>query len=219
MNDKSTIELKVREVLTDANLDRRQAEDILKLWRENCRSSYDAVSKTSTAVIFLALVFTLLSTASLSEVSVFGLKFKQVDVPLLILHVSCSFLFYRAVTTYAFAQLVGEAIREADYQLYKSWQTKGLLDLVMPPAPIEIEQALANIEDTGSFFERVANAWGVLLVFLSCLGVGGWFYWSCKVLYSSASIPAPLSIAAIVVCGLFLLRAIFAFAHFLHRGA
>jgi hypothetical protein len=90
-----TIELRVRALLTGDGIDKKQAEELLKLWRDNYKLCYGLAAKNCAGLVFLMLVFSLLATASLDELTVFGLKFKNLDTPLLIVYASCGYRRYR----------------------------------------------------------------------------------------------------------------------------
>jgi hypothetical protein len=107
------IPTRVREIFTEQKGDHRQGEELLKLWRENSRETYKEAQKSGSSFLLLALTFSLLATTSLDESTVFGLKFRSVQVPLTLLYIAAGYLFYRAISLYSFAQLIEGCIREA----------------------------------------------------------------------------------------------------------
>lgn len=97
------------------------AEKLLVLWTTNYRFTSDQLSASLRSLLLVALVFTLLATANVSEPSLFGLKFGRPDPPLLLSYLVAGFLFYRVITLFTFSQVIESAIRAVYYRLYENW--------------------------------------------------------------------------------------------------
>jgi len=195
----------------------QQAQDLLKLWRENYRETYKSAEKTGLKLVSSILIFSLLATANLNEVAFFGLKFNNVQVPLIILHVICSYLFYRLTSLFVFAQLIDEAVREVMFRLYPDWQGQGLSDLCDFPSLFQIENSLGNLGAKKSVFETIANYWTVGITVVVGLVFIGWLAWATNRMFVHQNISLTILLPAITISLLCVLRGIFVVIHAMSR--
>ena len=204
------INTKVEELLagTDNNLE--IGKEIARLWRENYKATYELAQKNSLTLATLALTFSLFATASIgTETSLFGMKFDSMDTPLIILYPTCSYLFYRVLSLFAFAQLAAEALRATETYMWKSWQEKGLVDLADFPSVLQIENTFHNVDSTGPL--RLVAMWSARIILLFALVAAlCWFCWGAYILVTRESITHVLSIPLVVVAVLFIVRALLA---------
>lgn len=201
----ASIESKVQS-LFEAGDQRPIAEKLLGIWIESHRLASSLVASNMRAMLLLILVFTMLASATASELTVFGLTFKSVSAPLALSYSVAAFLFYRVASLFAFSQMTESAMRAAYFHLYADWQTAGLTDLGSYPLPPQIETALANVEDRTSIFAKTADITSATMLLVSLFGFVGWFTWGAYMLLAHNLVWKLLSIGLIVAGTLLVLR-------------
>ncbi len=133
-------------------------KEMLPIWRESYKLSMENAEKSFVQLIFFFLFFFLINAAEVTEVNLFGIKFNSLSVPYALLFILSAITFYRFVSISCFAQLIEEAIRHANYQIFQDFQKKGLMDLGNYSSVPQIENCFANLEDKkSSCFTRIGN--------------------------------------------------------------
>ena len=192
-----------------------QGAELIKLWRENYRFTAEQLSKALQRFLLLALGFTLLSTARLSEVSVFGLKFQGLDAPLALSYLVSGFLFYRVLSLFSLSQLLESVLSYSYERTHPAWHAEGLTALTQYPGVSNLESTLSSLEKGPTWFLRISDLWGygapISVVMVSL----GWFIWAGTVVVREL----PIGWAAIILAlaGLCVVRGILIVIHVLYR--
>jgi hypothetical protein len=192
-----------------------QAIELAKLWRENYRFTAELSSKALQRLLFLALLFTLLSTASLAESTVFGLKFQRVDAPLALCYLASGFLFYRVLSLFSFSQLLESVLRYYYERAYPAWHRESLTVLTHYPGISNLEFSLGSLENSGSWFSHISDWWGFGTPILLILTLLVWFIWAGTIV--GRELPALLAVAVLMLTALFILRGVLVVLHTLYR--
>ena len=150
----------------------------------------------------------MIELAQLSKLSVFGIELKTGGIPLIVVYLTCTFLYYRFMSLFVFYETVEEALREGYYQCFYEYHSTGLTDLTIYPSLDQIENAFVNLEeDEKSFMYRILARFQTTLTW--CLMVGPLVatLWASYVLIRSPVTNAYLSIPAVCVSSVILIRA------------
>lgn len=192
-----------------------QGTELMKLWRDNYRATADLTGKTLQRFLLLALLFTLLATARLTEVSVFGLKFKELDVPLGLAYVACGFLFYRVLSLFSFSQLLETALDYSYQRVFSPWHAAGLTRLTQHPGVTNLESSLGGLETHPTWFLRFSTWWAAavaICVLVVCLA---WFAWAGTVIVRE--VPIGFALIVLTFSALCVTRGVLFGLHVLYR--
>jgi hypothetical protein len=143
----------------------------------------------------------------LSSVSIFDIDLNASGIALLSLFIACNILYYRLMSMLVFSQMVEEAIRHAQYRLYQDYQVAGLTDLAVYPSLPQAENTFANLEDdSSSFASRLASSFAIsealILILVPLIAM----IWAAYVIVSSPLIGGAVSVFAVVVSIVIMLR-------------
>jgi hypothetical protein len=113
-------------------------KEMLPIWRESYQKASEELVKSIFQMAFALFLFAMIDAAQLSSIELFGLSFRTTGVPLLVLFIVATFLYYRCMALMYFSAVVEKALRTAYFKFFGDYDHVGLCDLLMYPSIMQI---------------------------------------------------------------------------------
>jgi hypothetical protein len=158
------VEEKIRDVLNENKNDLKQLKEFLPIWRENFQRASEELEKGTLQMAFTLFLFAMIDAAQLSNVQLFGLNFRTIGIPMLVLFIITVLLYYRCMAMICFYALIEDAMHFAYFKIFSAYEATGLCGLLMYPSILQIENITNNLrEEEDTLIDRFSDFWSIFL--------------------------------------------------------
>jgi len=203
------------ERMTEALTDSVTTSEQIKYFENTLRASLTRAEERAAYSLLLFLIFSslwfIVWSARATKISFLGVEIVDTHVPLLVLPVLSGFAFYQYQCLQGFVDICDAVLRIYYEKTLEPFSNRGIVELLVPPSFLNVENTYANMEETGSFYEKVTNIWGMSVFLLLFLGPAAVLIWMAYAVITAPNIAMLWSILSLLLITLLLCRAALVF--------